>query len=112
MALTPKQLGERIDEALRAGSIPRERAALEIGKSRDSVDRYITGKGDISAIEVWKISQLTGVPFGWFAGDEEIPIPEELDAVLVGRLLDALEQRTRATESTIGQLRALLLKQA
>ena len=106
--LTPETLGDRISKAMRTAELRPERVAAEIGVSRDTIDRYISGKTSPSAIDVWKIARLTGMPFGWFAGDEELPIPEHLDRVVVARLLDALEQRSRATEATVNELRALL----
>jgi transcriptional regulator with XRE-family HTH domain len=64
--LTPELLGARIAKALDTAGVSRELAADKIDKSRDTIDRYIRGKQNPSAIDVWTISQLTDHPFGWF----------------------------------------------
>jgi transcriptional regulator with XRE-family HTH domain len=77
--MTPELLGTRIAQALKTSETSRERAADEIGRSRDTLDRYIRGQKNPSAIDVWKISQLTGVPFGWFGLNDDavpaVPVP-------------------------------------
>jgi transcriptional regulator with XRE-family HTH domain len=73
--LTPDVLGARIAQALEKNGKSRELAADAIGKSRATLDRYISGKKNPSAIDIWNIAQLTGVPFAWFG----LEISEELD---------------------------------
>ena len=106
--LTPERVGQRIREAMKTAELRPEAVAAEIGASRDTIDRYMKGQTSPNAIDLWKIARVTGMPFGWFAGEDEMPIPEQLDRIVIARLLDALEQRTRATEATVNELRLLL----
>lgn len=73
MALTQKQLGERIQKAIKDAEKKtgktRTEIAAEAGMSLSSLDRYAAGGGDPPATKMHGIAIATGKPFGWFAGE-------------------------------------------
>lgn len=106
--LTPQVLGQRMREMIERHRIRQERAAAELDVSLDTFKRYLSGKTDPSAIQVWKLAELCGESVSAFLGDSDVVIPEDLDADIIRRLLDTLEQRNRADGAVINELRGLL----
>lgn len=116
---TPEQIGARIGEAIDTASdellpgkpaMKRRRVTIALGISDDTLDRYIKGKGDPSALTVWRIGQMTGQPFAWFAGQEATEserlavIAERASAQIaeVTGLLDALRMILTEAASRVG----------
>jgi transcriptional regulator with XRE-family HTH domain len=99
-------------QALENYGIRLERAASHLDVSVDTLKRYLTGETNPSAIQVWQFAQLLGEPVGIFIGENEVAIPEDLDAEILAGLLDTLEKRNRADARVIGEIRTLLLEKA
>lgn len=73
--------------------LPRELAnvtplAAQVGKSTDTVKRWINGEADPGIIDLYRIHRLTGRELHWFAGDQVAP--EERLAAMVTHVQDEL----------------------
>jgi transcriptional regulator with XRE-family HTH domain len=107
---TAKYIGARIKEAIDTADFPEGSKHLELvagtlGTSKETLERYINGVTDPSALFIWQLAELTGRSFGWFAGDL-VDVPEELDRAILTRLLRELELR----DATVAKLRGKLEK--
>jgi transcriptional regulator with XRE-family HTH domain len=69
--LTPQLLGVRIQRALEDAGVSKELAADRIDRSRETLDRYMRGNQNPSAMDIYEIGRLTGRDFGWFGLSDE-----------------------------------------
>jgi hypothetical protein len=98
--LTPHAIGERIAQAIEEAPEPyrgnRTLVAGSIRRSTDTLDNYINGKTEVGAVTIWKLSQLTGKPFSWFAGsDDDGDTGGKLDRDIRRLLISQKQQRMR-----------------
>lgn len=116
---TREQVGDRIDKALSQtpdvqGLTEGQRSdwlAAQVGKSRNTVDRWRRGESEISYGDMVSVARAVNQPLEYFAGIESSPSAEQLNEHL-RRLLRAHKQRLADAQQAItdatGEVDALL----
>jgi transcriptional regulator with XRE-family HTH domain len=95
-------IGQRVQSARLNAKVSYEALAAAAGVSSSKLHRIIRGEADASAVEIWRIAQITGQPFSYFAGEET-----DADERLAASAL-ALVQETRAISGRADDLLAAI----
>jgi transcriptional regulator with XRE-family HTH domain len=98
-ALTAKEIGQRIQDALEETGVRREKVCANADISLSTLVRYMNGTDDASALVVWHVAYLTKKPFGWFAGERDEPAEARLATTA-----ERAEATVRAMQSALSQL--------
>lgn len=120
LAPTPKDIGNRIEQAINESTdkqLPKPKktnAAVVMEVTEDTLTRYIKGETDPSALQVWRLANKTGRPFGWFGDGGDSSAEDRLAAVAesVSGEIDRVAARLTSLLDELHQARRDLVEQS